>query len=245
MREKKCPGYVCALILLLLMVAIPASAAPIPVPIPLDKDGVQSGWSLSIRSSDLSNNKVFLPTVFNVNLSGDSVTIQLDKQFKGIMSADLFGPITVWFVKTSPSAVNRIIINDEQIINSTDKAWQDFHMQLLVDAIAPEAAFDNSTLPRGDLLPSVSFDSSPAGYLGQPIVLNFKGGTVPNSPFPDNIFNPGHSDDFGGNPFIIQTDAAHLAVGDFFGLKEWPTIPEPLSALFLVIGGLGLARRRN
>jgi len=56
----------------------------------------------------------------------------------------------------------------------------------------------------------------------------------------ENVFWPGHN----GGQIVIVTNP-RMQVGEHFGLKEIPTIPEPATVLLLGIGGLITLTRRG
>jgi hypothetical protein len=200
-----------------------------------------------VVSSDLPRlNQVKNPYVFSV--SEDAVVIELDKTFFG--GVDVYGnfdPLVVEFKKTSANASSQIVIRDEYIVNETSGEWDDFHMFLLVNAVSPEAGFDSTQTPYGDQLESVTYDK----YFGYnpgpgalPIELNFvnTSGQGVSNVDGDDIFNPGYvSGEY--DPIVIVTDPS-LPVGARFGLKEIPSMPEPIS-LVILLAGFGLWRLKR
>jgi hypothetical protein len=216
-------GSQCIFIFLILLIVSTFGQAAI---IPLD----DSGWAMIVNT-----NQVKSPYVYSVD--EDAVVIELDKIFFG--GTDPYGnldPIVIQFQKVSEQASSTIVIRDEYIYNNTEYDWKDFHLFLQVGAVDPEAGFDSTKLPYGDQLETVSY-SRLEGYLSLPIQLNFTttGDGVSNE-VGENLFNPGYRP--GYDPIVIQVDPT-LLVGESFGLKEVPTVPEPTTLLTL-LAGLGL-----
>jgi len=198
--------------------------------IPLDG----SGWAMIANT-----NQVKYPFTYSVN--NDAVIIQLDKDFYG--PVDSYGnldPVVIQFMKISNQATSEIVIREEYIYNSTNSYWKDFHMFLLVGIENPEAGFDPTQTPYGDQLEQVSY-SNYVGYNpgtgALPIGLDFAtGGQGVSNVLGENLFNPGYRS--GYDPIVILTDP-DLSVGARFGLKEVPTVPEPMT-IVIFLAGLGL-----
>lgn len=185
-----------------------------------------------------------LVTVQNFYVFNDEVVIELDKNFDTpIKQNGLFDRLVVTFEKLSADAVSRIVIDDEFIHNRTGTEWLDFHMALiLIDPDAPQAGFDDSYIPDGDQLEDVYYDNE-TGYNGLPIELvfnNTSGGGVPVSPPGENVFQPGAA----GGSIVIEIDP-EMEVGSIFGLKEYPSVPEPATILLLGGGYLMFAVKRK
>jgi hypothetical protein len=222
--------YFCVLFLCAAFV-FPASSWALIVPLE------DSGWALVIgpNSGEVS---VVVDMVTN-----DAVYIQLGKTFDSVLEGELFGPIIVEFQKISAAATSNIVICDEFIVNDTGTEWFDFHISLPVNLLEPEAGFDPAFVPDGDQLEDV-FYSWEHGYQGLPTELNFlnmTGGGVVSSPLDENVFRPGY---FGGQ-IVIKTNPA-LLEGARFGLKEIPTIPEPVTlSLFGISLLLTISRKRR
>jgi len=200
-----------------------------------------SGWAMTVRAGQ----KVSWPYVYGI--INDAVVIQIDKIFDRPFDQDGFNyPIIIEFEKLSADATSKIIIRDEYIENETGSEWFDYHMHLMVDASNPEAGFDPGFVPDGDQLEDVSYALN-YGYNGLPIRLNFMdtdGSGVQSSPpaqSGENVFQPGY---YSGGKIVIVTNPG-LQVGEHFGLKEIPTIPEPATLLLLGIGGLITLTRRG
>ncbi len=202
---------------------------------------VSSGWAFVVKSDLVEGGQISWPLVYGV--TGDVVTIQIDKVFNRPFSQDGFNyPIIVEFEKLATNAVSKIIIQDERVINETGTEWSDYHMHLIVDALAPQAGFDPAFTPDGDQLENVSYTLN-YGYNGLPIELHFRDansvGVLPSPPG-ENWFQPGY---YGGQIVIVTNP--QLEVGEHFGLKEIPTIPEPATIVMLGLGTLSLLCRKH
>jgi len=194
-----------------------------------------SGWAMVITSPGVS-----IPFVYGV--TDDAVYIEIDKSFDEEASGQFLDPIIFEFQKISEDAVGTIVIRDEYVVNNTGVEWVDYHIFLVVDALDPEAGFDPQYIPDGDELEEVYY-SKFYGYDGLPIQLNFAdtdGSGVASFPVGEDIFWPGN----GSGQIVIVTNS-ELEVGERFGVKQVPTVPEPATVLMLGLGGLLTLRRKK
>ncbi len=191
-----------------------------------------SGWAM-ISSGDSVN-------VHVDSVGFDEVTIRLEKTFTGdIDEFGFFNPILIEFEKISELARSSIIIDSEMVLNNTNHTWHDYHMQLVIDPFNPEAGFTKSA-PDGDNLEGVSYQQN-YGYYGLPIQLDFLN-TQGSGVDPETTFNPG----LVSGDILIQTNVTEMEIGDRFGLKQVPTIPEPATVLLLVLGAVpAIAKRKT
>ena len=227
------------LVLLVLFVCVDFVKA-VTVPLIDLRTGRDSGWEIVISPSVIDIGEISTPYVYGV--TDDAVYIQLDKTFTEPPVDMLFDPLIIEFEKTSADASLNIVIEDEYIVNDTGTEWFDFHMHLIVDILSPEAGFNPSFLPDGGQLEDVYFSTN-SGYEGLPIELHFvdsDGSGVPSSPAGDDVFQPGYK----SGQIVIATNP-ELEVGERFGLKEVPTVPEPATVCLLGIGGVLMAFRRK
>ena len=175
--------------------------------------------------------------------SDNAIWIELDKEFNSdvFVGGDYGQPAAIKFVLTNSQAVNfapNIVIAEELIVNNTGINWLDFHMTLSWDFFNydPYVGFDPQYIFAADLPPYNPFQTVDfADYIGlngMPVSLNFDDGQVADG----ETFKPGYygSDD---NYVRIVTD---MDEGQYFILKEWPTIPEPTTLLLLSGGFVAL-----
>ena len=106
----------------------------------------------------------------------------------------------------------------------------------------PYVGFDPDYIYTANLPPYNPFQTVEfADYIGMnemPIAINFDDGQVPDGA----TFAPGYFGD-DDNYIRIVTD---MDEGQYFILKEWPTVPEPTTLLLLSGGFLALRfRKRN
>jgi hypothetical protein len=192
-----------------------------------------SGWSALVDQEDLSQIGVH---VLGISTQQNAVVLELDKWFSGEKDDfGVFDPKIIRFIKTDNStSINKIVINDEYVVNRTTETWTDFHFMLspMSDQIPNDiVGFDNSTIPAGHKFANVSFDTF-LGYQGLPLTINFDNGTVPVG----TSFRPGYK----GNPIVILTSPAC----EEFILKELPT-PEPATMSLILLGAVAALRRRS
>ena len=187
---------------------------------------------------------------------GNTVYIEKFAEFtQGPNGAGIFPTIPITFTQVAPTSVNQIAINDEVITNSTGHDWTDFHFVVADDG---DAAFNR---PLSDASTPIGFYTAPfenqmwGGQIGPDLYTEFwvdgfglgPGGTdaiIPGQ-FPGNIWNPGNGL-FNGELFIDVVPHAS-APYTVFTLKETPTgvIPEPSTAVLLLLGAMGCIRMRR
>ena len=192
-----------------------------------------SGWTVAVNEDwDIG--------VAVDDVTDDAVIVQIAKRFVG--QPDEFGlmpAMYIEFIKTSEQAVNQIIITDEFVTNDTTETWIDYHMELVVSIFDPEAGFSLASNPSGDQFATVELSGS-NGHNGLPTKFDFYNGYVPNNPPSQDDFRPGYD----SGAIIIVADP-EMQVGQRILLKEYPTIPEPVTLGLLLTGGLVLLKRRD
>lgn len=200
----------------------------------------ESGWAM-IFNSPPGGNGISAPVIFGCD--DDKLEIELDKTFRvPVGRGEPFSPLVVEFIKLHDNAPSTIVIADEYIVNDTLLEWTDFHMQLIVDLINPQAGFMPEVVPSGGQLECVNF-SEPWGLNGMPTKLNFyncQGGGVVADPPGEDVFRPGYE----WGKIIIETNP-QLPAGTRFGLKEYPSVPEPITAVLLSIGAVVIRAGRR
>ncbi len=198
----------------------------------------ESGWAVVLSPAMEEVVSVSL-LPFNIE---DAVVIEIDKEFKQLPDEmGIFSPIVIEFQKLSEDAVSNIIISDEYIVNNTGVEWFDFHMLLIVGD--QQAGFNPNYIPSGDQFEDVSYGMY-YGYDDMPIGLDFMdidGHGVLPSPAGDDVFWPGQAE----GKILIEINPA-MDVGQRFRLKEFPTVPEPVTLILFGMGALlTLTHRRR
>lgn len=208
------------------MISVSVNGATIPLS--------NSGWSIVFTGDTVGGGEVSVPYIYGVG--NGAVTIGIDKTFNGGYSE----PISIHFEKTSANAVSNIIISDEYVVNNTGTEWFGFQMNL-ISSTAPMAGFNPSYMPDGHQLENVYFSNN-TGYNGLPIELNFADvdGEGVLTSIGDDIFLPGYE-----SGYIMIVTNPLMQVGESFVLQEVASVPEPLTALLLGMGGLAVLRKKK
>lgn len=176
-------------------------------------------------------------------LANGRVFIEKSAEFtQGPSPSGVFPTIAITFQQTGPTNVNRIIIEDEIITNSTGSPWTDFHMDLIDSG---DAWFDVAATAGSGGPPPIGFSIAPftqasfTNFIGPgPTRLDILGGVVPHG----TIWFPGSGALDGELHIAVNPHAS--APFTTFSLKETPT-PEPASLSLLAIGAAVALRRRR
>ena len=180
----------------------------------------------------------------------DVLLIQIVKIFRGDAGGVGDMPsVVASFTQIAPDdeTATQIVINDESVTNDTSEDWVDYHFIL---AGLGYASYDQQATFPG--VPGQDFyldqfsqyewglekpdPNDPTTWVES---LNLSDGVVPQG----DAFNPGS---LSGALYInVDLDFDGDSTNAFFAFKEYPTIPEPLSASLLLLGGVGLVRRRR
>ncbi|MGH7176927.1 MAG: hypothetical protein ACREJC_06080 [Tepidisphaeraceae bacterium] len=197
-----------------------ARAAIIPL-------GTNSGWQAEI--SDSLVGLVGLPVDAQT-----STTLFIEKtaQFTSLNAIDIV------FRQIAPTTVNQFVILDEAVTNQSGIAWTDFHMEILGAA----ASFDPASTGASGGGGPIGFSIGPfttASFSNANHNLDIAGGTVPNNTtwFPGVGPGPGN----GGALYFNATPSPEEPF-TVFTLREVPTVPEPGTLMFLVVGACALLR---
>lgn len=183
--------------------------------------GTGSGWFVDLPAG------VTIPAG-SVSMGPHYVKLDLEKDIT--TPPDEYGDfdaIEIVFRRTE-DAPTRLIIGKEIVTNHTGVTWTDFHIALGTNSVG----FDSSIgTPSGTPFTHVTFSHFYGYGDGYPVRIDFDGGTVPAN----GTFRPGETS---GDIVIVTRPQAVT-----FVLKEWPTVPEPLSMVLLAVGGMFLRRR--
>ncbi len=209
-------------------IALPTFAAPIPLG--------SSGWGYEVMNGNTAS--------INVDaVTSTTVVIEIAKEFTAPFEFGAFPPIEISFTQIADDAstVPSIVIDDENIKNSTGDAWTDYHWALIDSG---QAWFNVPQMAGIDTSPFLNQNfSDPMNIFGDPnkaTSFDVEGGVLPNG----GIFNPG----LAGGAFWIDTSLAN-ANPVTFNFKQFPTnpsIPEPSTMMLMIgVGTMFAARRRR
>ncbi len=193
--------------------------------------GWQASWDASLDP---------FVSITPLSVGPDAVFIKKTAEFtQGPQIGGLFPAIPIVFTQTDPGAVGSIVIEEEEITNSTGVEWTDFHFEILD---GNDAFFDPAATAASGGPGPIGFDVAPftqASFSDNDQVLDVLGGVVPDGA----VWRPG--DDAAGDGALWLT----LNTGDgastpftTFTLKETPT-PTPGSLALVGLAGLACLRR--
>jgi hypothetical protein len=181
----------------------------------IDANGDNSGWCLSI-----SRPENVVVTIVDVDLVGNMLVLQLDKDFTGPPGAGyVFSPILLDFFQVchDSETVGTIVIDAETIDNLTTSAWTGFDWILFDYGDVTPAWFDVAASSGFDTAP---FSAAFSGFLdpgtdNEALLLTAGDGAVGDQ----EGFAPGQS----SGALVIQTDTAVRPTPLSFTLKQRPT----------------------
>jgi len=171
-------------------------------------------------------------------LSQGRVFIEKSATFtQGPSPSGVFPTISITFIQTANTNVNRIIIEDEILTNLTGSPWTDFHMDLIDSG---DATFNVADTAASGGSGPIGFSIAPftqAAFTNSNTRLDILGGVVPNG----TVWTPGGGVSNGElhinvNPHVLP------GIPTVFSLKETPT-PEPGSLALLALGAAAVLRR--
>ncbi len=220
-----------AILVLVLLVGVSTASAEIVYQ--------HKGWQVAMPS--WATNQSGVTITEDEGAPDDVLLLEIFKVFQG--QPGLFGDmpsVVMTFTQIDPDAVNKIVINDESVTNNTSVAWVDFHMTLV--SVEDQAVFNKAeTFPGGgndlDLAQFSSYSWTTDGAGNEK--LNFFDGTVATG----DDFTPGSL----SGAIVIDVDQAALDGQSqvIFKLKEYPTIPEPMTLSILAAGAFGTLLRKK
>ena len=202
----------------------------------------EAGWKITMPSWVGSPTGAVVVRDTSPGIPDDVLVLEIGKIFKG--QPGQFGEmpsIVMAFEQTDDSAPDKIVINDEAVMNLMTVDWVDFHFILLGEL----ASFNRGeTFPSGvggD--PALDFDIAPFteySWYENPQAateeLALEGGTVPAG----DTFFPGTPN----GSLVIDVDLSGQEFATFM-FKEVPSVPEPASLFVLTVGATVLAARRR
>ncbi len=205
----------------------------------------EAGWKITMPSwveSPTGGAVVVRDT--SPGIPDDVLVLEIGKIFKGSLGQFNEMPsVVMMFEQITNDAPDKIVINDEAIVNNTTADWIDFHYILM----GTEASFN-----RAETFPSATggnpdWDFDIAPFKQYSWRKNPQAGTEQLSLF-DGVVPQGHTF-FPGSPegsLVIDVDLSGPQFVSFM-FKEIPSIPEPATLLLLMLGGavLTVHRRRR
>jgi hypothetical protein len=237
----------------LVLWAIPGVACFGGMIYPLANGTFDTGWTVELMGQFDGEISLFYFTAPEITGANGSIQLQqatrlvveLDKTFRSRVFDDSgIGQVAaVKFTLVNPDAPNFtpvFTIHDEKINNSTGLPWTDFHMQIGWDlnAETPGAWFNPDHIfsapgTAANPFKSVEFGTKIVNGQTYNDQVNFFNGVMAPS---DQYYT------FGGDGSYVQIDTL-MAKGQYFILKEYPTIPEPATISILLLGGMFMTNR--
>lgn len=209
-------------------------------------EDIGGGWEVLIPDIYMNDQADQFVSVVTDGVQGDLLIIELVKIFRGdTFEFGMGQPIYVEFrVKANATShVPYIVIRDEQITNETSRDWEDFHI-MVIDNLggAPYVGFDpqycfETVIPGNPFAVDFAPESHYwQGVNGTPTRIDFDGAVVQAG----TSFHPG----LNGSSVNYVKIVTDMVPGQSFFLKEYPTVPEPLTMALLLGGALLLRKRR-
>jgi hypothetical protein len=162
-------------------------------------------------------------SITEISISGNTLSFKIEKRFTEEMpTITSWTPLLIDFEKDYATNITEIVITEETVTNNTQMAWHSYKM-----AIVSAYPVKFSDLPSSmNHFATVNFLS-----VDQKKEMVFANGIVPK----DDSFDI----------FETKIDVSTFPTGRIFTLKEWPSIPEPVTLITLILGGLGMIRWRK
>jgi hypothetical protein len=198
-----------------------------------------AGPSASAATLDLSAYGWYASFDQNISLtilstSSSSIVVSLEKfaDFTAPANNGVFQPMNIVFRQTSTSAVPKIVIEDETILNDTGSTWGGFRFLLEGGVGGNKPTFDASSANV-----SVGPQFSTATLVSNQN-LTVGGGSLQSGSFPKNLWTPGYD----SGAITINADPfTSGSLAQTFVFKEQPIlIPLPAAAWTSLSGLLGV-----
>jgi hypothetical protein len=154
-----------------------------------------------------------------ISQSSNGLVVSLQK-FADFTSNE---PLSIVFRQTSATAVSKIAIEEETVVNDSGTTWSGFQF-LLNGGVA-------GSNPSFDVAGSASFSTAPFGtksYNADNTVLTLSGGSLSSGTFPSNLWTPGRA----SGALIINANPLAGSADQSFVFTEQPVtvVPIPLPA---------------
>jgi hypothetical protein len=179
---------------------------------------------------------------------GSTDRYEIEKYYLSDFSAGTMSVILKFTREPNDAGVMRVDLVDELILNLTGDKWDDYHVALLsdlagefpgdVDAVRfidPNKATawqQTGGAPRLGNVP-VSVSDSQIDWFTVDGSQGVPWGTFADQPANQLVLRG------------LSVDVSNLESGDWFSLKQWPTIPEPATAALVAMGWVAMVMRRR
>jgi hypothetical protein len=179
---------------------------------------------------------------------GSTDRYEIDKYYLSGFSPGTTYVILKFTREPNDAGVIRVDLVDELILNLTGDSWVDYHVALLSDPVG-EFLGDVDAVRFNDPNKATAWQQTGgASRLGNvPVAAGDSqidwvtadgNQSVPRGTFADQP----------ANQLVLRglsVDVSNLESGDWFALKQWPTIPEPATAALVALGWVAMVIRRR
>jgi hypothetical protein len=173
---------------------------------------------------------------------------EIDKYYLSDFSAGTTSVILKFTREPNDAGITRVDLVDEIILNLTGDHWDDYHLALLSDPVG-EFPGDVNAVRFIDPNKATAWQQTGGALRLGNVPVSASDSQIdwvtadPNQRVPKGTFA-----DQPANQLVLRglsVDVSDLESGDWFALKQWPTIPEPATAALVALGWVAMVIRRR